>query len=161
MSTQPPTQPEPQPRPQPEHPQDDPQYPYGAQPPYASPAPPLGQVPAYGYPPQAPVSPSDARMWSIFAHLGGTFLSFFVPLVIYLVFKDRDPFVRGHSAQAVNFHITLFIVYLVSIPLMLIIVGFFTFLAAAICALVFTIIAAVAANDGREYTYPLAIRFVS
>jgi uncharacterized Tic20 family protein len=142
-----------QPQPQPEHPQDDPATPqhlYGAQPPYA-----------YGSPPQAQVSPSDARMWSIFAHLGGTFLSFFVPLVIYLVFKDRDPFVRGHSAQALNFHITLFIVYLVSIPLILILVGIFTIIAAAICAVVFSIIAAVAANDGREYTYPLAIRFVS
>ena len=100
-------------------------------------------------------------MWSIFAHLGGTFLSFFVPLVIYLVFKDRDPFVRRHSAQALNFHITLFIVYLVSIPLIFIIVGIFTIIAAAICAVVFTIIAALAANEGREYTYPLAIRFVS
>ena len=153
-----------QPPPQPEHPQDEPttpQQPYGEQPPYSAPPPPPGQAPAYGYPPQAPVSPSDARMWSIFAHLGGTFLSFFVPLVIYLVFKDRDPFVRRHSAQALNFHITLFIVYLVSIPLILIIIGIFTIIAAAICAVVFTIIAALAANDGREYTYPLAIRFVS
>ncbi|HEY8622138.1 MAG TPA: DUF4870 domain-containing protein [Dermatophilaceae bacterium] len=138
-----------------------PQQPYGEQPPYSAPPPPPGQAPAYGYPPQAPVSPSDARMWSIFAHLGGTFLSFFVPLVIYLVFKDRDPFVRRHSAQALNFHITLFIVYVVSVPLILIIVGIFTIIAAAICAVVFTVIAALAANDGREYTYPLAIRFVS
>jgi uncharacterized protein len=149
---------------QPEHPQDEPampQQPCGEQPPYSAPPPPPGQAPAYGYPPQAPVSPSDARMWSIFAHLGGTFLSFFVPLVIYLVFKDRDPFVRRHSAQALNFHITLFIVYVVSVPLILIIVGIFTIIAAAICAVVFTVIAALAANDGREYTYPLAIRFVS
>jgi len=100
-------------------------------------------------------------MWSMFAHLGGTFLSFFVPLVIYLVFKDRDPFIRGHSAQALNFHITLFIVYFVSIPLIFVIVGIFTFIAAAICAVVFSILAAVAANQGRDYTYPLAIRFVS
>ena len=100
-------------------------------------------------------------MWSMFAHLGGTFLSFFVPLGIYLVFKDRDPFVRRHSAQALNFHITLFIVYVVSIPLILVIIGIFTIIAAAICAVVFSILAAVAANEGREYTYPLAIQFVS
>src|SRR6476619_3913305 len=83
-------------------------------------------VPYPGYAVQPPLSPGDARMWSIFAHLGGTFLSFIVPLVIHLVFKDRDPFVREHSSAA----------------------------------LVFTIIASVAANDGREYTYPLAIQFV-
>ena len=100
-------------------------------------------------------------MWSLFAHLGGTFLSFVVPLVIYLVYKDRDPFIRRHSAQALNFHITLFIVYVVSFILMLVLIGFFTFFAAAICALVFTIQAAVAANDGREYTYPLVPKMIT
>jgi len=100
-------------------------------------------------------------MWSLFAHLGGTFLSFLVPLVIYLVFKDRDPFVRRHSAQALNFHITLFIVYVVSIPLIFILVGIFTLMAAAISAVVFSIIAAIAANDGREYTYPLVPQMIS
>ena len=136
---------------------DQPQQPYAAQPP-----PPMaGQVPVYGYQAQPPVSPSDARMWSLFAHLGGTFLSFLVPLVIYLVFKDRDPFIRRHSAQALNFHITIAIVYIISIPLMLILIGFFTFFAAAICALVFTIMAAVAANDGREYTYPLTPKMIN
>ena len=139
-----------------EHPQDhQPQQPFGAQPP------PPGQAPIYGQQPLPPVSPSDARMWSIFAHLGGTFLSFLVPLVIYLVFKDRDPFVRRHSAQALNFHITLFIVYVVSIPLILILVGIFTLMAAAISAVVFSIIAAIAANDGREYTYPLVPQMIT
>jgi uncharacterized Tic20 family protein len=100
-------------------------------------------------------------MWSLFAHLGGTFLSFLVPLVIYLVYKDRDPFIRGHSAQALNFHITIFIVYIVSIPLLLIGIGFLTLLAAAICAVVFSIIAAVAAHEGREYTYPLTLKMIT
>jgi uncharacterized Tic20 family protein len=100
-------------------------------------------------------------MWSLFAHLGGTFLSFLVPLVIYLVYKDRDPFIRGHAAQALNFHITIFIVYIVSIPLLLIGIGFLTLLAGAICAVVFSIIAAVAANEGREYTYPLTLKMIT
>jgi uncharacterized Tic20 family protein len=100
-------------------------------------------------------------MWSLFAHLGGTFLSFIVPLVIYIVYKDRDPFIRRHSAQALNFHITIAIIYLVSIPLLFIIIGFFTFLAAAICAVVFTILAAIAANNGQEYTYPLTPQMIT
>ena len=148
-----------------EHPQDEPrpQPPYTGQPqqPYGAQPPPPGQAPGYGQLSQAPVSPSDARMWSLFAHLGGTFLSFLVPLVIYLVFKDRDPFVRRHSAQALNFHITLFMVYVVSIPLIFVIVGIFTLMAAAISAVVFSIIAAIAANDGREYTYPLVPQMIS
>ena len=100
-------------------------------------------------------------MWSMFAHLGGMFLSFIVPLVIYLVYKDRDPFIRRHSAQAMNFHIIIIITYLVSIPLMLILVGVVTFFAAMICSVVFTIMATIAANDGREYTYPLTPKLIS
>jgi uncharacterized protein len=153
-----------------EHPQDEPatrQPSYGAQQqqPYGTEPPPLGHAPVYGQrpvSPVSPVSPSDARMWSLFAHLGGTFLSFLVPLVIYLVFKDRDTFTRGHSAQALNFHITLFIVYVVSVPLIFLFgLGLLTMLAAAICAVVFSIVAAIAANDGREYTYPLVPQMIS
>ena len=138
---------------------DPPRQPYYGQPTPPGPFP--GQAPAYGYLARPPVSPADARMWSLFAHLGGTFLSFLVPLVIYLVYKDRDPFIRGHSAQALNFHITIFIVYIVSIPLLLIGIGFLTLLAGAICAVVFSIIAAVAANEGREYTYPLTLKMIT
>lgn len=136
------------------------QGPYGQVPPQGGPQlqPPTAPYP--GYAGQAPMSPGDARMWALFAHLGGTFLSFLVPLVIYLVNKDRDPFVRRHSSQALNFHITLAIIYIVSIPLMFVLVGFLTFFAALVCALIFTIQASVAANDGRDYTYPLAIQFV-
>ena len=40
-------------------------------------------------------------------------LSFVGPLVIYLVYKDRDPFVRRHAANALNVQITLAIAYIV------------------------------------------------
>ena len=99
-------------------------------------------------------------MWSILAHLGGTFLSFLVPLVIYLVFKDRDPFVRRHSATALNFHITLAIAYAVSAVLILVLIGLFLIPLLWVLALVFTIMAAVAAGDGRDYQYPLSIKLV-
>ena len=132
------------------------------QPYVAPPPPPIGdQAPAYGQPAQAPVSPSDARMWSLLAHVGGIFFSFVAPLVIYLVYKDRDPFIRRHSAQALNFQIILAIVYVVSSVLTFIIIGIFTWLAAAICAVVFGIMAAVAANKGEEYTYPLVPKMIT
>ena len=165
-----------------EHPQDQPSYgqqpqqpsygrpgeplpPYNQQAPsYPSgqPAPPMGAPgQAYGYQAQPPVSPGDARMWSVFAHLGPILLSFLVPVVIYLVYKDRDPFIRRHAAQAMNFHLTIFIIYIVSFPLMLVIIGFFTFILAMGCSLLFSIIAAVTANEGREYTYPLTPRMIT
>ena len=70
------------------------------------PAPPMaGQAPSYGVQGLAPVSPSDARMWSMFAHLGGIIFGFIPSLIIYVIYKDRDPFIRRHSTQALNFQI--------------------------------------------------------
>jgi uncharacterized protein len=94
-------------------------------------------------------------MWSLFSHLGGLLLSPLVPLVIYLMYKDRDPFVRRHAAQALNFQIWVYIAYVVSIPLLFVIIGFITMPLAGLASIVFSILAAIAANKGEEYTYPL------
>lgn len=144
------------------YPQDTPRPPYGPQGQQhpGSPVPPGHAQPPVPYAGAPPLAPSEARMWSIFAHLGGTFLSFLVPLVIYIVFKDRDPFVRRHSATALNFHITLAIAYAVSAVLVLVLIGLFLIPLLWVLALVFTIMAAVAAGDGRDYQYPLSITFV-
>jgi len=146
-----------------ENPQDPPAE--GGQPQYSSqpppPPPPPGQAPAPGYGQQAPVSPSDARMWALFAQLGGIFFSFVAPLVIYLIYKDRDPFVRRHATQSLNFQIILAIAYFVSFILTFVIIGIFTWIAAAVCGIVFPIIAAVAANKGEDYTYPLVPQMVT
>jgi uncharacterized protein len=136
-----------------------PQQPYTTPPP---PPPPMGgQAPAYGTPAQAPVSPSDARMWSMLAQIGGILFSVVAPLIIYVIYKDRDPFIRRHATQALNFQIIIAIVYFVSVPLSLIGIGVLTGLAAWICTLVFGIMAAMAANKGEEYTYPLVPQMVT
>jgi uncharacterized protein len=143
-------------------PQDAPRPPYGTQPSWQQPGAPV--PPAYGHAPQpygvVPMPASEARMWSVFAHLGGTFLSFLVPLVIYVVFKDRDPFVRRHSSTALNFHLTLAIGYVIAAVLMLILIGFVLAALLWVSALVLTIMAAIAASEGRDYQYPMSIPFV-
>ena len=100
-------------------------------------------------------------MWALFAQIGGIFFSFVAPLVIYMIYKDRDPFIRRHAAQSLNFQIILMIVYFVSFILTFVIIGIFTWIAAAICGIVFPIMAAVAANKGQEYTYPAIPQMVT
>lgn len=106
------------------------------------------------------LSPTDERTWSIAAHLS-PFLASFVglpflgPLVIYLVFRDRGPFVRHHAAQALNFQIIVAIGLLISIPLMFVLIGFVTAAIIGIAAIVFQIVAAVEANNGKWYRYPM------
>ncbi|WES63277.1 DUF4870 domain-containing protein [Microbacter sp. GSS18] len=117
--------------------------------------------PPYGPPPTPSMSPADEKLWATLIHLGGLFFGFLAPLIGYLVLKDRGPFVRAHTATALNFQLTLLIVYVAGYILAFVIIGFFVLMAAGILALVFSIIAAVKAHQGQWYQYPMTIRFVS
>lgn len=119
--------------------------------------------PAQGQPPYGPqpVSPSDARTMSLLAHIGGPVVGFVAPLVIFLIYKDRDGFVRYNSLEALNFQIFLAIAYVVSMITMLVGVGFLLFFAVWICSIVFAIQGAIAANRGQPYRYPVSLRLVS
>ena len=81
-------------------------------------------------------------------------------LLLYLIKKDESPYVRHHAAEALNFQLSVIIYAIVSMILILVLIGILLILAVAIGALVFTIIAAIAASNGEEYRYPLTIRFV-
>ncbi|HEY5248534.1 MAG TPA: DUF4870 domain-containing protein [Dermatophilaceae bacterium] len=136
----------------------------GTMPPYDPQAPqPPGTQPRYQ---PVPMSPADQRNWAIAVHLSPFLavlvgLTFMGPLIIYIVCKDRGPFIRQHSAAALNFQLTMWIGLLVSVPLMFILIGFLTAGAIGIAMLVFPILGAVAASEGREYYYPISIPFVS
>jgi uncharacterized Tic20 family protein len=114
----------------------------------------------YASAPQPPLNPADEKMWAMLVHIGGILFSWLAPLIVYLVLKDRGPFVRAHSATALNFQLTLLIAYVVGVITSLFFVGFLVIFAAAILALVFGIMAAIAANNGQYYKYPLSIEFV-
>lgn len=149
------------------------QPPAGAYPPppaggYAPPPPGAG---AYPPPPGAPqyqqpyaaaqaLSPSDEKLWSTLIHIGGIFFSFLPALIGYLVLKDRGPFVRAHTLTALNFQLTMLIASVVGSILTFIIIGIFILIAVGIVVVVFSIIAAIKANKGELYTYPLSIQFI-
>jgi len=110
--------------------------------------------------PQPQLSPADEKMWSVLTHVGGILFHWLVPLIAYLVLKDRGPFVRWHTRQALNFQLTLLLAYIAGGVLALVFVGFFVIIAAAVLNIIFGIIAAMAANRGEFYRYPIAIEFV-
>lgn len=106
------------------------------------------------------MSPSDEKLWAVLVHVGGIFFGFVPALIGYLVTKDRGPFVRAHTATALNFQLTMLIAAVVSTILIFVIIGIFLLLAISVLVIVFSIIAAVKANNGEGYTYPLSITFV-
>jgi uncharacterized protein len=142
-----------------------------------APPPPNPYAIAAGDQPQ--LTPSEERTWSILTHVLGLFAGFISALVLFLLFKDRGPFVRAHTVTEWNFQLTLLIADAVGFAcafstfatigpdtqgappgLALFFVGYFFILATNILRLVFGIIAAVAANKGQFYRYPIAIHFV-
>jgi uncharacterized Tic20 family protein len=121
----------------------------------ASPPPPTNP-----YQPTPQLSPADERLWSTLVHVGGIFFNFLPALIGFLILKDRGPFVREHTTAALNFQITLAIAYLLGAALTIVLIGYLIVLAASVLNIVFSIIAALAANRGEAYQYPLAISFV-
>ncbi|MBW9095052.1 DUF4870 domain-containing protein [Microbacterium jejuense] len=107
------------------------------------------------------MSPTDEKLWATLIHIGGIFFGFLPALIGYLVLKDRGPFVRAHTATALNFQLTLLIAYVVGVVLSAVGIGVILLLAVWVLNIVFSIIAAVKANRGEWYKYPVAITFLS
>lgn len=131
---------------------------YGQQP--GGPQNPNGPQYPSGYTPPPPMSPEDQRLWATLTHIGGIFFNFVAPLVAYLVLRDRGGFIREHTRVALNFHITVAIAYVVCGILTVVFIGALLFPIVAVLTIVFGIMAAVAANQGQFYRYPLSIEFI-
>ena len=138
-----------------------------------------GGPPPFTPPPETPGSgiPADQRQWAMFAHLsallGGLLTSaaggwgcFIGPLVIWLVKKDTMPFVADQGREALNFNITVGIICLALLILSIVTLGIGLLIAVpawiiiGIAWLVLTIIAAIKANEGVAYRYPLTLRLI-
>ena len=107
----------------------------------------------------APLTAAEDKQWASFAHLGGI-VGFLPSLIIWLVFKDRGRFTANEAKEALNFQITLAIVYVISVLLWIILIGIFTYFAAVILSIIFSIFGFMAAKDGQGYRYPFALRLI-
>lgn len=108
---------------------------------------------------QGPVS-SDERLFAVFAHIGTIISSFLIPLIIWLVKKDESKFIDHHGKEALNFQITMFIGYVIGFILLSVVIGIFVIFACWILSLVCAIIAAIKANEGQPYRYPISWRII-
>jgi uncharacterized protein len=109
----------------------------------------------------------DARMWGMICHLAGLAMLIGIPLanvlgplIVWLIKKDEHPFIDEQGKEALNFQITMAICLVVSLVLTVILIGFLLLLVVGIVDIIFTIIAAMKANEGVSYRYPLTIRLI-
>src|SRR5688572_15844528 len=126
----------------------------------------------------AMMSAQQERTWGAISHAGAVvamicsagFLGFLASIAVYVVHKDRGPFVRAHAANSLNIQITMFI-WLVVLGILTIPVAIFTLglglvvmlpaLAAAfVVAGVLHVIGAVKAYNGEWWNPPFTPSFV-
>jgi uncharacterized Tic20 family protein len=88
------------------------------------------------------------------------------PLVMWLMKRDQSPFLERVGREALNFQITvmLAVVACVVVGIVTLGIGFIValplILLIAIADLVFIIIAAIEANKGNSYVFPVCLRLV-
>lgn len=126
----------------------------------------------------APVD-RDERMWATWCHLAALagltqipFANILGPLVVWLMKKDQYPLVNDQGKESLNFQISITIyafgLALLAILAVISIVGIFLVLPIIIAIvsvwwiveLIVIIMAAVKANEGVAFRYPITIRFI-
>lgn len=123
--------------------------------------------PTPGDEPSAEIAPdADARMWAALCHLAAfsmyfTGVGFIIgPLIVWLLRKDVHPFIDDQGKESLNFEISILIYYTISGVAIFCVIGVPMLIILHVLHLVFIIIAAVKANSGERYRYPLTIRLV-
>tara|TARA_B110000285_G_scaffold154108_1_gene171936 strand:+ start:962 stop:1333 length:372 start_codon:yes stop_codon:yes gene_type:complete len=111
--------------------------------------------------------PKQARTWAMFAHLS-SFLGYtciplaniIAPLIIWQIKKEDMPFASDQGKECLNFQISMLIYVIISGILTLILIGFAFLVILYVMNIILTIIAAIKANEGVTYRYPLTMRFI-
>ena len=115
------------------------------------------------------LTPDQERTWGTIVHAvpaaalvvsAGT-LGFVASLVIFLMYKDRGPFVRQQAANSLNIQIATLIGLVVSAVLFLLLIGFVLYPLVIVVAVVLHVIGAMKSNGGVWWTPPMVPRFVS
>ena len=110
---------------------------------------------------------SEERTWALFSHLGlfiGAVVPFgciLTPFIIWQVNKDKSEFVTDHAKEALNFKLSMLIVYLVCGLLCIVLIGIPMLIAALVIDVVFSIKGAIKANNNEYFEYPHSFKFVS
>lgn len=87
-------------------------------------------------------------------------LNIVAPLVLWLIKKDELKFLDDQGKEVLNFQITISLVLLTCFVTFWLIIPIAIAFVACIASLVFMIIGAIQANDGKPYRYPLSLRLI-
>lgn len=109
----------------------------------------------------------EARTWGMACHLSALagfvipFGSIIGPLVVWLIKREESGFVDRQGKEALNFQITMFIAFLISLVLMFVLIGFVLIAAVVIFDLIMIIVATIKTSEGQDFRYPVSLRLIA
>jgi uncharacterized protein len=103
---------------------------------------------------------NDERLLAAAIYVLSFFTAFIGPLVIWLLKKNDSDFIDYHGREYLNFLISYSVYSIISTLLMIVVIGLFTIWIVGILAVVFTIVAAIKAYEGKEYRIPFVFRIL-
>jgi uncharacterized Tic20 family protein len=105
------------------------------------------------------VATQDSKNIALLIWIGTIFFGFIPGLIFDLIKKD-DPYILDQAKEALNWSITAIIGYLAGIILTFILIGILVLAGVGICHLVFCIMGAMGASNGKSFRVPYAIRLI-
>ncbi len=112
----------------------------------------------------------DDKNMAMLAHLLPLFgfmipgLNIVIPLVIWLMKRDKSLYIEHHARESLNFQITVSLLAILWVMLKLMLVGLLLLPLVPviiIVVLVFMVRAAMKAGSGEFYRYPMSLRLVN
>ncbi len=112
----------------------------------------------------------DQRTWAMIAHLSA--FAYYIsgighiigPLIVWLSKRDGNPFVDDQAKEALNFQISITIYVIAAIimcvTIVFAVIGIPILIVIHAFQIVCMIIAAIKANEGVAFRYPLSLRFI-
>ena len=89
------------------------------------------------------------------------FGGFLIPLILWLTQKETIVDMDKNGKAILNFRISMFLYFLISIPLVLLFgLGLLGFLVIGILSFIFPIVNAVRVSNGENPYYPMSIKFL-
>lgn len=114
-----------------------------------------------------PIAPTEEeRTWAMLCHLSALtgFFSvigwFLGPFLLWQIKKAQFPGIAAHGRAAINFQLSVLLYAVGATLLILIAIGVPLLFALGLFNVICIVLAAIKANQGEPWTYPLTLRFL-
>ena len=111
-------------------------------------------------PPIAPQNESNDRLYVALMHLTQLVSWILIPLIMWVIAKDRSTFIDQNGKNVINFCLSYMIYIIAAALLSIMCIGIPILIALGIMLIVFVIIGTIKAANGEAWQYPLSIEFL-